>query len=658
MPLPQPPPLAFARFVIDFAGRRLLKDGETVALEPKAFAVLAMLASAPGQALGRDEILDAVWGHRHVTPGVLNRIMTLLRHALGEDAHAPRYLHTLHGMGYRFDLPEQPGLPLAVEPERAPGRNDFVERRRSPAVVDGYPAVTQRSWWRGMAVLAVVALLLGAWWWQRPAAVPASRPAGASLATPTLIVMPLTPIGGDSADADIAAGLSDELISSLTRIQGLRVIARESTGLATAQPATAGALVQRLGISHALEGSLRQSGEQLRIHLRLNEARSGRTLWTQDYDRNANDILALQREVAQAVAGALTLKLGLIAQPAEKGGDAEFLRRYFGARKRLGTRSRLSGNEIDIAETEFRQLVRLRPGDARAHAGLAIALEMRAFSRPPLAEGLRAEATLEAALAQRLDPSLAEPYRVQAAAACRSNRWEECLQLYQQSSNAAPSDSAPHYGYAMALAALGYLDRAEEAMRRNMKRDPINPSWHFGRGRLLDTLGRHDEAKKHLALAHSFAPYGSWFNAAWRGDYRATSRIADRLGVAAGAPEYERLFKPSYVATSRALLDASLWPQAEAEMRASEAQTGLMNFLRVLIPQAPAHAGELIAGLDQVRERSYSSWDLLLWTKDLAYLRKAPAFQDYLRDNGILEYWKQHGFPAQCRAQGTGAACE
>src|SRR5688572_12165577 len=116
MSAPEPLPLSFDDVVIDFAGRRLLRGGEVHSLEPKAFAVLALLAASPGRAFSRDDILDAVWGHRHVTPGVLNRVMTLLRHALGEDAHAPRYLHTLHGIGYRFDLPAP-----ATAPDTAAG---------------------------------------------------------------------------------------------------------------------------------------------------------------------------------------------------------------------------------------------------------------------------------------------------------------------------------------------------------------------------------------------------------------------------------------------------------------------------------------------------------------------------------------------------------
>ena len=105
MSQPAPDHLVFDDLVIDFAGRRLWRGGGELALEPKAFAVLALLAASPGRVFTRDQSLDAVWGHRHVTPGVLNRIMSLLRQALGEDALHPRLLHTVYGIGYRFDLP-------------------------------------------------------------------------------------------------------------------------------------------------------------------------------------------------------------------------------------------------------------------------------------------------------------------------------------------------------------------------------------------------------------------------------------------------------------------------------------------------------------------------------------------------------------------------
>ena len=86
-----------------------------------------------------------------------------------------------------------------------------------------------------------------------------------------------------------------------------------------------------------------------------------------------------------------------------------------------------------------------------------------------------------------------------------------------------------------------------------------------------------------------------------------------------------------------------------------EQESGLMNFTRVLHPGADA--AQMLEGLDGVRKRSYSTWDLLVWTRDLDYLRRGPAFQQYIADTGILGYWRQHGFPPQCRPLGPSAEC-
>jgi predicted ATPase/DNA-binding winged helix-turn-helix (wHTH) protein len=87
---------------IDPANRRLTRGGIEIALEPKAFAVLLVLLARTGELVKRDELLDAVWGHRYITPATLNRVMTLLRRAFDDDANHPRFIHTVHGAGYRF----------------------------------------------------------------------------------------------------------------------------------------------------------------------------------------------------------------------------------------------------------------------------------------------------------------------------------------------------------------------------------------------------------------------------------------------------------------------------------------------------------------------------------------------------------------------------
>lgn len=662
MSLSEPASLAFDDVVIDFAGRRLLRGGIEQPLEPKAFAVLSLLSRAPGQVFARDDILDAVWGHRHITPGVLNRVVTLLRHALGEDAQHPRLLHTLHGTGYRFDLPTQevvaPALPSLAERRAAPDRRTQDEHS---GVASGENH-KRRVWPTVLVGLLVLAIAVLAWRDYRSSSkvTPASPgPIEVLTSTPTLVVMPLKAIGDDEAGRQLADGLGEEVIGTLAQIDGLRVIARESTAIAASESTNLAQLTQRLGITHALEGSLQQDGQRLRIRLRLIEARSGRAMWAKDFDRDATEVLTLQREIAQAVATSLTLKMGLAAAPAAKSGDAEFLRRYLAAQALLRSRQGVIDRTVEPAETEFRALIRERPDDARAHAGLASALATRAYRRPHLAEGLRLEARQEAAITQQLDPSLPEPYFLQGADACRANRWETCLALLEKAIALAPDFYPALYLQAMTLAQLGYLQRAEATVRECVASDPINPAKRFTLGRILDTVGKHEEARAQFDRSDIFATYGRWFNAVWRKDYAEAARIAEQdFGNELLRDTEAGRLKASYVASSRALIEPAYWPQAEAELLKFEEKTGLLNFNRVLMPDAGAHAAELIAKLDVLRERSYSSWDLLLWTKDLAYLRQDPAFQDYVRDNGILDYWKKHGFPPQCRAQGEGAVCD
>jgi hypothetical protein len=141
-----------------------------------------------------------------------------------------------------------------------------------------------------------------------------------------------------------------------------------------------------------------------------------------------------------------------------------------------------------------------------------------------------------------------------------------------------------------------------------------------------------------------------------RRDHAVAREITERMDDNPRDVAYGPLLQPTYRALTQALVDPAYWPRAKAEGEAFERRTGLMDLMRVLHPEPDAAA--LIEDLDEVRKRSYSTWDLLLWTKSLAYLRRDPAFEDYLRRNGILAYWKRHGFPRQCRPRGDGAVCE
>ena len=273
---PAPDPVAFDGLVIDFAGRRLLRGGRELALEPKAVAVLALLAASPGRVFTRDEILDAVWGHRHVTQSVLNRIMSLLRQALGEDAQHPRMLHTVYGVGYRFDLPAPAPTAGAAVPDVA-AAGLLPPRRR-------------KAW----PVAAAIAGLLA--------------------------VLPFADLSRARDQEYLADGLAEDILNQLAQSQSLRVVGRTSSFSFKGRNEDLRSIGRQLGVDHLLEGSVRRDRDQLRVTAQLVRADDGTHLWSKTYARELRDVFAVQEEIARDVAQALSVKLDVARFNREQGG--------------------------------------------------------------------------------------------------------------------------------------------------------------------------------------------------------------------------------------------------------------------------------------------------------------------------------------------------
>lgn len=661
MSQPEPPSrLAFDDVVIDTAGRRLWRGGVEQSLEPKAFGVLALLAGAPGRAFARDEILDAVWGHRHVTPGVLNRVMTLLRHALGEEANAPRYLHTVHGVGYRFDLPAAAAaVPAATstEPESASRPASTPMPGEAPSMPPAVPVHRfPRAAWVAIPLLA--ALGFAGWkWWPHDAPVAGdATPAIPARATvpPTLVVLPLRAVGVDHDEGVLAQGLSEELTTRLSRIKGLSMISATSATIAQARQFDSAQLAERLKATHAIEGSLRETDRELRINLRLVELPSGKLVWTQAYDRKPTDVFSVQGEIAQDVATALALQPAAIITADQRSIDPLLLRRVHEARAILRGSADANGRD---PEAMMRALVAEHPDYAPAHGFLSVMLYVK-HGRDPAA--LR-EARREAELAQRLDPDEPESCYTLATLAALDTDWERAIAMFRKSAQLAPSDPAFPGIYGRAMAGLGYLDEGLREAAFGTAHDPLSAMALSTQAMLLDAAGRHDEARRQYEDFAAAAPeragsvsWSRWFNAFWRHDDAGMQAAMDTM------PQGN--WTASYRAVTAALHDATRWPQAWAEIEASERRARAqhvdgpgVNFLRLSLPN-PDYVQSL-AVMDDSLRNNWGNYHLMIWMPEYRAARQSPAFQDYLKRNRILDYWRAHGFPPQCHPQGDGAVC-
>jgi TolB-like protein/DNA-binding winged helix-turn-helix (wHTH) protein len=648
--------IVFDQVAIDLAGRRLFVNGQVVLLEPKAFAVLSLLAHQPGQALTRDQILDAVWGHRHVTPSVLNRVMTLIRQALKEDGQEHQYLHTLYGVGYRLDaavrfLAARPNMqhpdfesleqrteatesaalePAQISAVRAPDNHESRAPRRSRLIG-----------WLAVSVTFLMAAL--AWGLHEDAADVKTVPA---IVSPTLVVVPLHAVGDDQNESIFAEGLSEELITQLAHIEGLRLISSTSAMRAGKEGLDPAQLAQRLHVTHALEGSLRQSGDRLRIDLRLIAVPSGRTLWAQGYDRKFADVFGVQQEIAQAVASALTLHIGLEDQPREAV-DPQVFREYLRLRS-LEHNATDWANDTRQAIPAMRALVARAPDYAAAHGLLALTL-----ASGHLVPNAESEALEEANRALELDPDSLDGHAALAQRACQRTEWTECMNQLRIVHALSPADSLTHLMHGIFLAELGYREQALLHFETANAADPLNYWTNFMCGQTLDALGRHDDAKRYFDLLPGLEKklggltlVARWRNAIWRKDFAGAGEFATQM------PEDRRA---AYAAVTAAMLDARRWPAADTAIALLERETGYTSFLRLQEPQLNIPA---VVSLLEADVRGWHIDAMLMWAPEFAPLRHAPAFGDLLLRMHMPQYWAENGWPPQCTAEGRGVRCE
>lgn len=506
-------PYLFDDIVVDPAAHTLVRGGIEQSIEPKAFAVLILLLQHRGELVGRDELLDLVWGHRHVTPGVLTRAIAQLRHVLDDDSHHPRYIQTRHALGYSFigelrawaphpvaDKPAAgPASPAPALPDVAPDALPDVVGPTEAAVIDlpapgsawldasgladppeaalplppgaapTHPRHPGRlRWWVGVAAVALG--LAAAGWWMRDRAPPAARPAAASIA-----VMPFTNLSADHRDDYLVDGLTEEMRDALAGVKGLKVAAPMSPG-AHDEPLDAKAWGRRLGVAAILEASVRRDGQQLRITAHLSDTATGFTLWSHTYDQQLAGIFETQSEIAREVVQAL-----LGAMPAE---DARLKKRLEPTTNEAAFDAYLQGlhllhqaakpEDADRAVERFSQALASDHDFAKAQAKICRS-EIWQF------ENARNAAAFNRAMnacrrAAQMDPTLAEVNLAVGDLYRAHGDLDRALQYYRDSANAPSTRALAHIGMAKVYVAQGKSARAIEEFGTALELSPGDAS--------------------------------------------------------------------------------------------------------------------------------------------------------------------------------------
>lgn len=482
------------------------RGGEERRLENRLMQTLAFLAEHPGEILTRQQFFDTVWRGRVVNEEALSRAISLLRSALDDDTHAPRYIQTIPGVGYRLIA-----LVASLDaPERATPRTTGSREN-------------------------------------------------------SIAVLPFANLSEDPANEYFSDGISEEILNVLTQVERFKVVGRTSSFAFKNRHEDLRAIGRTLNVTHLLEGSVRKADTRVRITAQLIKADDGFHVWSETFERRLDDIFAVQDEIASAVTRALKVKLldepeG--TQDVGGTGDTTAYQAYL-----LGMHHRNRGalkDTVQRAQAAFERAIERDPGYARAWAALAFtwidkvwngytthaegvrridAAATRAIELAPnmadghLALGLlldihftdprsaldaidtalrlnpgnvrvliqfaritsqygRHEDSIAAARrAAQLDPVSVYAAHMLGHVLYFGRQYEEAIEACRHTLALDPHYPKPHYFAAMSLHWLG---RCEEALGE-IRQEPLDWMRHTASTAILHRLGRENEARQHFA---------------------------------------------------------------------------------------------------------------------------------------------------------------
>jgi TolB-like protein/DNA-binding winged helix-turn-helix (wHTH) protein len=359
---PAAPVLRFDNFELDLCAGELRKRGVKLRLQGQPLQVLAILLQSAGNLVTREELRNQLWPADTFVDfdHSLHNAIARIREALGDSPQTPTYIETLPRRGYRFIAP--------VEEVQAPSMP--VESNGHAGGLPLPPAAAQPK--RSLRLVLALGLCsiaaLGAWMaWQH------LRARSAAPALRSIAVIPLQNLSGDPSQEFFADGLTDQLITEMSQIPELRVISHTSVKEYKATTKHLPQIASELKVDDILEGSVVREGDQVRVTVQLLDAPNDRHLWSENYQRPMRSILTVQRDIAQAVAQQVRVKLSPQQQARLGDGGAvdpaaydAFLRgRYY-----LMTQSS-QPQGLDTAQRYYEEAIRRDSGFAPAYAGLA-----------------------------------------------------------------------------------------------------------------------------------------------------------------------------------------------------------------------------------------------------------------------------------------------
>lgn len=510
----------------------LSRGGQQVRLPKKPFQVLLYLIEHRDRYVSRTELLDTFWDGREVYDDALRKCVGAIRKALDDPSDNPRFVETRWGVGYRYigpvaeqvvreetaitEIEKTRGIKIVVEEEEIQDDAAIAEKaavnispapaRRLPLLLKRHPKITALALIFLAAAIASAVIVTVR---RRPAISETSAPPIRSIA-----VLPFRNLTNDPADEYLSDGITESLITALSRVQGLKIISRSSVFTLKGKEVDPREIGRQLDVAAVLEGSVRRNNDQVHVDVWLVSTEDASVLWSGDInDRAISDILAVENEIASNVATGLRLKLGREGEQrlAKRYTDnAEAYDAYLKGRYFLNKRT-IEGTTKAIEY--FERAIEIDPKYALSYAALAESYDKSYWFMDLRPQEVLAREKEAASRAIALDDSLAEAHV--AMATVYANEWKlpDAAREEERAIEIDPGNAEAHHNYAYRLIDLLRPDEAVSEIKLARDLDPLNLVMHVDVGQILTFARRYDEAIAALRYAVEMESHST--NAHW-----------------------------------------------------------------------------------------------------------------------------------------------
>jgi adenylate cyclase len=446
-------------WVIDPRSGLASRLDEKIHLEPKAVELLSYLVSRPGEVVSRSELLDVVWPGVIVNDDAITNTVAKLRRSLHDDPKSPKLIETIPKRGYRI-------VASINEPHSMGIGNGLFSLRWSIPVV--------------AALTLIAAVLLSMQFLTSGEVISTTESSLIPLPDkPSIAVLPFTNLSEDKEQEYFVDGMTEDLITDLSRVSALFVIARNSSFVYKGKQVDIKKIGRELGVRYIIEGSVRKIGTMLRINVQLIDADTGGHLWAERYDGEIENVFSLQDEILKKTVTALSVKLTGIEKNYASFQETHNPVAYQEFLKGWSSYRRETPEDFANAIRHFEKAVKEDPAYGRAYAALAAVYWESYRNRWHRRLGISPLSAVWQRVNEYLDKSMVAPtpvsHKVASAMLTTNRRYDDALIEAQRAIAIDPNDPLGYVAMAETLIFAGSPEKAEILILKAMRLDPNNP---------------------------------------------------------------------------------------------------------------------------------------------------------------------------------------